>query len=259
MPWAVVTGASGGLGADIAERLAARKFDLILVARGEAGLAKTAARCTALGVKAELVPADLTAPHGVEKVIAALGKFTPIEVLVNNAGVGSYGRFWELDEAASIEQIDLNLRALVRLSRAVLPGMITSNRGHIINTASTAAFQSLPYFAVYGGTKAFVVSFTAALNSELRGSGHKGVYATAVCPGPMETGFLAHSGASHKTYGPLPWETPASVADKTVAALFTCKPIRVTGFVSRIIVLLNKFGPRFMSTLVSEYIFRPRK
>ena len=167
--WAVVTGASSGLGALFAEKLAQRGLALVLAGRDEARLTEVRQRVQRLapGVDVELVVGDLGSQAGVEALIAALNGRV-IDVLVNNAGFGTYGRLAEIDTDRDRDLIAVNVDALVRLTHAVLPGMLARGQGRILNVASTIAFQPAPYQATYGASKAFVLSFSQALWAETR-------------------------------------------------------------------------------------------
>ncbi len=187
-PVALITGASAGLGVDFARQLSAKGYRLVLVARRKDRLAALAAE---LG-HARAVACDLGKPGAVAELmadVAAAGE--TVSLLVNNAGFGLGGRFAELDGQRQRAMIDLNCGALVELAHAVLPDMLVKKRGAILNVASTAAFQPGPGMAVYFATKAFVLSFSEALNEELRG---KGVNVTALCPGPTATEFSQVAG-----------------------------------------------------------------
>jgi short-subunit dehydrogenase len=180
---AVITGASSGLGAIFAEQLAKRGYSLVLAGRDEARLKAVAER---VGGNAELVVGDLGTDEGIDDLIAHLGD-REIDVLVNNAGFGTYGPFAEVDAKREQELVGVNVDALVRLTHAVLPGMLARGRGGILNVASTIAFQPGPYQATYGASKAFVLSLSQALWAETRGTG---VTVTALCPGATRTGFV---------------------------------------------------------------------
>lgn len=191
--FALVTGASMGLGRELAQLFAADRRDVILVARSEDKLRAIAAQLsTEHGVAAEIIAADLSQPHAARQVFAEVERRGLIvDTLVNNAGLGSCGRFWELDEGRELEQIQVNVGALVQLTRLFLPGMLARRHGRILNVASTAGFQAGPYMATYYATKAFVLSFSEALSHELRGTG---VTATCHCPGATATEFARTAG-----------------------------------------------------------------
>lgn len=190
---ALITGASGGIGAEFARELARQGSDLVIVARSADRLNTLAAELHgAHGRRVEVIVDDLSragAGERIRKQVEARG--LAIELLVNNAGFGTMGKFINIEAAREQEEISLNVSALVDLTHAFLPAMVKARHGAVINIASAAAFQPMPYFATYGATKAFVVSFTQALWVELRGSG---VHAMSVCPGPVDTGFFEATG-----------------------------------------------------------------
>ncbi|MEU2038542.1 SDR family NAD(P)-dependent oxidoreductase [Nocardia niwae] len=190
---AVVTGASSGIGAAFATALAERRCDLILVARREHRLRELATDLEhTFGIRARVLTADLSIPADVERLAVLLSADeNPIDVLVNNAGFATHGPLADHDPARVREEIAVNITAVAELTRAALPDMIRRGRGAVINIASTAAFQPIPFMAVYGATKAFVLSFTEALWGELEGSG---VTALAVCPGATDTEFFEVAG-----------------------------------------------------------------
>ncbi|MCW1249470.1 SDR family oxidoreductase [Acaricomes phytoseiuli] len=189
----LITGASSGIGSAYAEAFAARKADLVLVARRGDAMRKLAGTLSAgHGIKAAVVELDLTEPDAGKKLQAA---HPEIDGLINNAGFGSYGTVAEQDTQdpeRSLDEIQLNCSTVVDLTQTYLPGMLQRNRGFIVNIASVAAFQPLPRMAVYGASKAFVVAFTQALWKELEGTG---VRALVVCPGATDTEFFAQSGS----------------------------------------------------------------
>jgi short-subunit dehydrogenase len=191
--WAVVTGASSGLGRGLAAGLADRGMSLVLTGRNEARLDETAhqIRRAAPAVKIETVAADLSSRSGVSALLDHVGD-RPVEVLVNNAGFGSYGPFAEADPDREADEVAVDVGTVVTLARAFLPGMLARGSGGILNVASTIAFQPAPYQAVYGANKAFVLSFSQALWAEARAAG---VAVTALCPGPTRTGFVDALGA----------------------------------------------------------------
>ena len=191
--WAVVTGASSGLGRGLAARLADRGMSLVLTGRNEARLNEVAheIRGAAPGVEVETVATDLSTTSGLSVLIDHVGD-RPIEVLVNNAGFGSYGPFVEANADREADEVAVDVSAVVTLARTFLPGMVARRSGGILNVASAIAFQPAPYQAVYGASKAFVLSFSEALWAEARTAG---VAVTALCPGPTRTGFVDALGA----------------------------------------------------------------
>ncbi|WP_327145331.1 SDR family NAD(P)-dependent oxidoreductase [Nocardia sp. NBC_01327] len=212
---AVVTGASSGIGAEFATALARRQCNLVLVARREDRLRDLATRIEGeYGVRVQVVSADLSLPSEVDRLaqtLAASG--TPVDVLVNNAGFATHGTFAEQDATRMNDEIAVNVAAVVALTRALVPGMVSRGRGAVVNIASTAAFQPIPFMAVYGATKAFVLSFTEALWGELEGSG---VDALALCPGATDTEFFDVAGES-ASVGKR--QTPAQVVATAMRAL----------------------------------------
>ena len=191
--WAVVTGASSGLGRGLAARLAERGMSLVLTGRNETRLNDVAheIRLASPRVRVETVPADLSTRSGVSALLDHVGD-RPIEVLINNAGFGSYGVFAQADPDREADEIAVDVSAVVALARAFLPGMLARGSGGILNVASAIAFQPAPYQAVYAASKAFVLSFSQALWAEARAAG---VSVTALCPGPTRTGFVGALGA----------------------------------------------------------------
>jgi short-subunit dehydrogenase len=164
-PVALITGASMGIGEAFAAALAARGYDLVLVARSADALDRVAAHAIAHGVRAVSISADLEDPAAVDRVAdQALERFGHVDLLINNAGYGAHGTFESIDPARHSGQIRLNIEALVSLTNHFAPGFLARGSGGIINVASTAAFQPVPYMAVYGATKAFVLSFSEALD-----------------------------------------------------------------------------------------------
>jgi uncharacterized protein len=189
----LVTGASSGLGEQFARQLAARGSGLVLVARSADRLAALADELRARHpVSVTTVPADLSRAEQVSRV-AAHAAATQVDVLVNNAGFGTYGTFAGLDPGREHAEMMVNAVAVVDLAHAVLPSMLAHRRGGIITVASSIAFQPSPHHAVYGATKAFALAFSEALWAETRGTG---VRILALCPGPVATGFFASLGAT---------------------------------------------------------------
>ena len=252
---ALVTGASSGIGEAFARGLATRGDDLVLVARRRDRLEALAADLGGQGGGVEVLPADLTAEEGLVAVERRLRALTePVDLLVNNAGFGSSGPFAELDIDRELEMIDLNVVALVRLTRAGLDAMGQRGAGAIVNVSSLASFQALPLTATYAATKAFVTSFTEALAEESRGSG---VRLQALCPGLTRTDF--HATADWKL-GWLPattWQSPEQVVDASLAALAQGRVVVIPGVVNRVAARASWLLPRGLVTrLVSTAVRR---
>jgi len=240
---AVVTGASSGLGRGIALRLAERGMSLVLSGRNEARLEETAAqiRTAVPGIELETVTADLATTDGVAALIAHVGE-SPVEVLVNNAGFGTYGTFAEADGEREDDEIAVDVSAVVALARAFLPGMMARGHGGILNVASTIAFQPAPTQAVYGASKAFVLSFSQALWAEARATG---VSVTALCPGPTRTGFVDALGAEvgHTViYSRL--AEPGPVIEAGLRALDKGRAVVVPGVLNKLSAMSSRFIPR---------------
>ena len=185
---ALITGASSGLGKEFARIHAGRGGDLVLVARREAELQSLKKELQdKYKIEVMLFPFDLTAADAVEKIVNEIdANAIQIDVLINNAGFGGYGNFHERELHRELEMIKLNVEALTKLTHYMLPQMLKRNAGHILNVASVAGFMPGPLQSVYFATKAFVVSFTQGVASEVSGSGVK---VSALCPGPVHTGF----------------------------------------------------------------------
>lgn len=239
---ALVTGASGGIGLELARSLARQGFDLVLVARRKDELDKLAKELAAdHGVDTTVIATDLGTLDAPEKLFASL-KGTPIDVLVNNAGFGTYGKFWEIENTRDLQQIQLNVAALVNLTKLFVKPMVERKRGRILNVASTAAFQPGPLMAVYYATKAFVLSFSEAIATELAGTG---VTVTALCPGPTESGFQASAKMQESgLFKSLPVADSKSVAEAGIAGLLKGKVIVVPGLVNKIGIQANRLTPR---------------
>jgi len=257
-PVAVVTGASSGLGALFAQRLAGRGFDLVLTGRDRGRLEEVADHVVA-GARdcaVTLFTADLASAEGVLALLRALGD-RPVDVLVNNAGFATYGPFDQSDAGRELDVIGVDVAAVVRITRAVLPGMLERGRGGVLNVASTIAFQPAPYQATYGAAKAFVLSFSQALWEESR---HRGVTVTALCPGPTKTGFVAamsNAQASQTAiYGRL--DKPGPVVDAGLRALDRGAPVAVPGLRNQAIAFLPRLAPRRLLTSVSGRLLTPK-
>jgi short-subunit dehydrogenase len=211
-------------------------------------------RVAAPGVTVETVAADLSTPSGVSTLLERVGD-RPIEVLVNNAGFGSYGPFAEADVERESEEVGVDVSAVVVLARAVLPGMIARGSGGILNVASTIAFQPAPYQAVYAASKAFVLSFSQALWAEARGTG---VAVTALCPGPTRTGFVdaLRADVAHTViYRTL--AEPGPVIEAGLAALEKGRAVAIPGVRNKIIAASGRFMPREWLALAGARLLRP--
>jgi uncharacterized protein len=250
---ALVTGASSGIGAVFARELASRGSDLVLVARSRDKLAALADELSAShGVAADAVVADLAKPSAADRLADELGG-RQIDILVNNAGFGLHARLHQADPATLTEMVQVNVAALVDLTRLYLPGMLARDRGAVINVASTAAFQPVPYMAVYGASKAFVLSFTEALWGETR---RTGVRVTALCPGSTETEFFTVAGENAQVGRRM---APERVVHAALRALDHRTGSVVTGAGNRLLINAPRLAPRQFVTRMAERTMRPAK
>jgi short-subunit dehydrogenase len=252
---ALVTGASVGIGRAFAIELARRGHDLVLVARNAAQLSDLASDLSGRhSIDAEVLPADLLSPDGVAAVAARLVGETPIEVLVNNAGRGAHEAFATAALEDHLQQIDLNVRALVQLTHAALGPMTERGSGAVLNVASVAGFQPVPLESVYAATKAFVLTFTEGLHEELRGSGIK---VSCLCPGFTRSEFQQRAGidAAQKLPDFL-WQTADEVAKAGLDALFAGKALCVPGTHNKVLGGLTHFAPRSVVRASSGLMLR---
>ena len=245
-PVALVTGASSGIGRELAIQCAQDGHDLVLVARIERALAALAAELEGQSqVASTLLPLDLARPSAPAELHAELERRgVAIDVLINNAGFAIHGPLATADLQSATEVMQLNMVSLTLLTRLFLPGMLARRRGRILNVASTAAFQPGPHMAIYYASKAYVLSFTHAVAEELRGSP---VTITALCPGPTTTGFQARAGLRGVplfTRSILSSGNASEVAEAGYRAMMAGKREVVPGFRNRVHVFATRFLPR---------------
>lgn len=268
---ALITGASTGMGAAFARELAARGADLVLVARSRDKLQALADQLTdAHGVRVDVVPTDLAQPgagaalarhvtaatspsatRGRSEQTGGLGR--TVDVLINNAGFATYGDVAQANPVRLHEQVQLNVTALLDLTTALLPAMTARGTGSIINVASLVAFQPMPHMAVYGATKAFVLSFTEALWAETKPTG---VHVLAVCPGPTDTPFYEVLDAQEASAGTR--RSPEQVVATALRALEKGVPSVIDGRNNRLVARLPRLLPRRAVLNVAERSVRPR-
>jgi uncharacterized protein len=249
---ALVTGASSGIGEQFARQLAARGHPVVLVARRTDRLERLAAE---LPTDAHPVPCDLaTDAASLPDRVAELG--VEVDLLVNNAGFGTSGPFLDHDPRRDAEQVRVNCEAIVVLTHAFLPGMVERRRGGIINVASSAGMQPIPYESVYAATKAFAISFTDALHAELRGSG---VRVLAVNPGPVPTEWQETAGYGADRVAVVPGQIPAEqVVRESLAAYDRGRRSVIPGRAIRWFIRATRPSPRAIQLRVTERLYRPR-
>ena len=250
---ALVTGASSGIGAELAKQFSARGYEVILVARRAERLEQLASK---LPGPAHVIACDLTnEAAGLADKVAGLG--LQVDVLVNNAGFGTHGHFAEIDPQRDAEQVRLNCEALVTLTHAFLPGMLERRRGGVITVASTAGMQPIPYETTYSATKAFARTFSDALSGELRGTG---VRVMCVNPGPVPTEWQQVAGYDADWVPPVPGKISAEqVASESLRAFERGRRTIIPGVVIRWFVRVNKPAPLGIKMRVLERMYRPER
>lgn len=254
---ALVTGASAGIGVEIARELARRGHGVVLVARRAERLRALAAELAAEhGVRAEPIATDLADGSDRDRLAASIDSLgLEVEVLVNNAGFGSTGSLWRSEPRRMAEMVRVNCEAYVDLQTRYSAGMAERGRGAVINIASTAAFQPMPGTATYGATKAFVLSLSEATHSELSG---RGVTVTAVCPGPVKTEFgrAAGVGSAERTLPGLFWTDAADVAREAVDGAAEGRRVVIVGTLNRAGAIAGRHTPRRIALPIVKNVWR---
>jgi uncharacterized protein len=246
---ALITGASVGLGRDLAELFARDGHHLVLTARNESQLAALASKFRdQYKVNVDVIVQDLSVPGAADRIFAQLAGRT-IDYLVNNAGFGTHGPFAEADVASQLAMIQVNIASLTHLTRLILPGMLERGSGRIMNMASVAAFLPGPLMAVYYATKAYVLSFSEALASEVAG---RGVTVTAVCPGPTKTEFQLRAGIAEAPLFQRGVMTSPQVAQIGYNAMLQGRRSVVTGFSNKVSAMGTRFLPRAASAAIAK-------
>ena len=255
--WVAITGASSGIGEKMAEILAEAGAKLVLVARRGDRLRKIADRCRSTGApEVQVIEADLTSADGVEKLIGELSALSGgLYGLVNNAGFGATGNLDQESWPLLDSMLELNVRSLVRLSHWAAGALRAQGRGGILNVASTAAFQPLPGMALYGATKAFVSTFSAALHQELK---YSGVKVSCLHPGKTETEFFDAAGMSGKKlfFFRIPGMSAREVAKIGLQGWVANRPQVVAGGLNRFIVFLTRLAPLSFQLRLAHSLFR---
>ncbi|HEX3869866.1 MAG TPA: SDR family oxidoreductase, partial [Pirellulales bacterium] len=247
---ALITGASSGIGLELAKIFAREGYDLVLVARRGDRLEALAGELRASGRSVHTIAKDLSLRESVSEIAAELDRSgIAIDVLVNNAGTATFGHFVDHDWAKDRETIDLNIAAPTELTHRLLPGMVKRGKGRILFVASTAGFQGLPYISVYAASKAYLLSLSDALADELRGTG---VTVTALCPGPTDSEFAVRSGSEHSGIFARGTMTSAAVAEIGYQACMRGRRIVVAGVFNKMLVAGSKFIPRSWATFIGR-------
>jgi uncharacterized protein len=253
-PTALITGASAGIGRELASMCAGGGHDVVLVARNAEALEELAAELTQRhGVRATVIASDLTdpdAPTRIAQRVAELG--ITVDVLINNAGYGFHGAFAELDAAREMGEIQVNVAALTHLSKLFLPGMLARHRGRILNVASTAAFVPGPFMAVYHATKAYVYSLSLALSVELERSG---VTVTVLCPGPTRTKFADAAGTADTKLFRANVMSVGPVARMGYDAMMRGDAVVVPGLMNKVIRGASRLAPHSLNAAITRRLY----
>jgi short-subunit dehydrogenase len=256
-PLALITGASSGIGAEIARELAARRYDLVLAARRVDRLEQLAAELRRThSISVTVIAADLSAADAARELWSTIGQGgRAVDVLVNNAGVGLVGNLADGDVESVARMMRLNMELLTSLTQLALPGMLQRRGGGILNVASLAGFQPAgPGMAVYYATKSYVVSLTRALAAEVRGSG---VTVTALCPGPTRTEFDTVGGAARtRLFRWLPLMEAREAAAAGVRGLLTGRTTVVPGWFNKLLAVGGELPPRTLATALNGLLLR---
>jgi len=253
--WAIITGASSGIGKALAFEFAAGGFCLFLTGRNAAALTAVADQCSVEhGVDTDIMVADLSDVNAIDELVAVIAsKPHPYEVLVNNAGFGIHGDFASTDIEQNTQLLNVQLTATLKLTKAVLPSMIGHGSGRILMVASVYACPPVPFQSVDGACKAFLLSFSSSIRNELKGTG---VTVTVFCPGKTQTEFRSRAGIGHK-------RTDTGLTAKAAAEIAYLETLRgthvvVPGFVNRLYVFLARILPRWSVPGIVRFINRQR-
>jgi short-subunit dehydrogenase len=254
--FALITGASSGIGACFARALAARGRPLVLVARSKEKLEALAREIAAKhSVRIEVVEQDLSMEGAAARLAAILKECgIAIDLLVNNAGFGAQGEFWRLPLDRQSEMLRLNIVTLTELAHLLLPAMVERRGGGIINISSTASFQPVPYTSVYAATKAYVTSFSMGLAEEVC---EYGVKVLALCPGGTATDFW-HAGQFSKIEFPGGLQSPEEVVEVGLCALDRGRSLAVPRFINRLMIFAQRLAPRRLVARQAADMFRPK-
>jgi short-subunit dehydrogenase len=255
---ALITGASSGLGVELARLFAADRHDVVLVARSESKLQQLATELNRThGIRALVLATDLARPSAASKIADHLhAEGLDVDYLVNDAGFGLIGPFLSTSHATELAMIQVNVVALTELTKLLLPAMIARGRGRILNVASTAAFVPGPFMAVYYATKAYVLSLSQALSNELHGSG---VTVTALCPGPTRTGFAASAGeVARPTFQARMVMEASTVARAGYRGMMRGETTVVPGLLNKLLTQSTRLLPRAMQARITRRVAERR-
>jgi short-subunit dehydrogenase len=256
----LITGASSGIGKAFAHEFAKRSYNLILVARRTDRLNALAQELhKAYQIDSTILSIDLSQADATQKIAQAIEeKNLIVDILVNNAGLGDHSLFAEQNLDTIDQMIQVNIKALVDLTRYFLPGMIQRNHGYILNVASTSGLQAIPTMAVYAASKAFVIQFTRAIAAEYS---HTKLHFTALCPGPVLTEFSQRANMREANLSNAPALDvlqPDEVAKIGIEALFKNKRVCITGWRNRLILTLSRFLPTALSVNITKKFMMKR-
>lgn len=251
--WSLVTGASAGIGLELAKLLAANGSHLVLTARRTERLQQLASELASkYNVKTEILSVDLTRPEGPAEILAATTqKGIDVELLVNNAGFGAFGNAWEIPAERMVEMVQVNCSAVVHLTRLYMPPMVKRGHGDILIVASVAGFQAVPYNSVYAATKSFDLLFSMGIAEEARATG---VNVCALCPGSTETEFQKVAEQPDRMLRRA--ETAEKVARVGLEALAAGKSYVISGFKNRLMTEFQRVAPRRFVVRMAEKMMR---
>jgi len=256
--WALITGATGGLGRAFAQGLAQRGYNLVLTARKTEALEALAAELVAShGIAVATESCDLAVPGAVTTLKAAIDtRGIVVETLINNAGLGVHGRFVQKPAEQALAMVDVNVRALTELTHVFATDMARRGGGHILLVASTAAFQPISGYAVYAASKAYVLSLGHALHAELARSR---VTVSVICPGPTETGFWDRAGHKVTAMVASTMMQPDTVAESGLQALYSGRPNATPGWTNKLIAFSSRLFPRSLLTRAAAVLMKNAK
>lgn len=255
-PLILITGASSGIGREMAKILAKQKYDLVLVARSADKLTELATQLTtAHQVKVETLPIDLSTPDGAYKVYDEVTRLElNVTMLVNNAGFGVYGNFTDTDLDRELKMMTVNMNAVVILTKLFVQDMINHRHGKIMNVASLLSFLPFPYYSVYSATKSFILSFSETLAAELENTG---VTITTLCPGPVDTPFNTEAMWKTNAYKSNKPISPTVVAQQAVNLLLNGKGKKIVGFNNWFISNLPRVTPDSIMMKIKKQLASP--